>query len=214
MQKKRERFLITHNADAPPPELLAPPPRRLRGTIVLAWVWVLLFLLFGIRFFEKTVVSSFKQVEAREVATREWIQKQTAKPPSSERDARNQRLVREVSETEAEAVRELRRIMGFAAIPIVLVTVIAPLLAIWFLIRIHRLLRSGIAVRAEMVSRKSWSGSAHLSFVTTDGRRVETTQTVPVYVPIGAKLWVLYSQQRPKHALLYRPDAELLTKRP
>jgi hypothetical protein len=176
---------------------------------VLPWIYVLFVLFLGIRFFERTVVCAFRQIEAREVATREWVQKQTAKPPGSEREAKRHKLANEVGDLEAETARQLRRLMFLAAIPFALLTVITPLLVMWFFMRIHCLLRGGAIARAEVVSRKRWTSSARLSFLAADGRHVEVVHTIPPYVPIGVKLWVLYSPRRPRRSLVYRPDAEI-----
>jgi hypothetical protein len=209
LQQKRERFLTVHNSDTAPPELLIPPPRRLHRHTAFAVIWVSLALLYGVVFLGKTVIPAFKTLEARELEMRNWVQRRTAKPPVNERDARNQKLAREAGELDAESVQALRRIMVLAAILLAAQLIVLPSLLMWLLLRILGQLRNGIVTRAELASRKPWGGSARVSFTTADGKPVETVQTIPVYVPIGAKLWILYSPRCPKRTLVYRPDSAL-----
>jgi hypothetical protein len=213
LRQKRERFLIVHNSDTPPLELLAPPPRRLRWASVFIWIYALFYLFFGIRLFEQTVVGVFWRVEARESETREWVQKLTARPPGNERDANRQRLAKEVGELETQTARQLRWTLFYASIPIALMTIVFPAVLLWFLPRIRHLLRGGTVTRAELASRNHWTSSARLSFVTADGRQVVVKRTVPTYAPSGVKLWVLYSPRNPKHTLVYSSEiAKLLSK--
>ena len=209
LQLKRERFLAVHNSDTAPPELLIPPPRRLHCHMAFAVTGVLLALLYGVVFFGKIVTPTFKALEAREFEMRDWVQKRTAKLPVNERDARYQKLAREAGELDAESVEALRRIMILAAILLAAQLIVLPSLLMWLFLRVLGLLRNGIVTRGEFVSRKPWVGSACVSFTTADGKPVETFQTIPAYVPIGAKLWILYSPRCPKHVLVYGPDSGL-----
>jgi hypothetical protein len=211
MKQKHERFLTIHGADTPPPEMLAPPPRRLHRDIWLVWLGLLLWLSLGINTFEKDVITAFRRVEARELETRQWIQKLITKPPAGDRDAINQKLAMEVGETEAEVARQSRRIMLLAAVPFAFITVITPLLGIWLLLRSQHLLRSGIVAHAEVISRRRWTRSARLSFTAIDMRRFVVVKTLPDYVPIGVKLWILYSPRNPKHVYVYGLAGEFAT---
>lgn len=216
LQQKRERFLNVHKSDTPPHELLASSPRRLSWTSVLVWIYLLLFLLVGVRFFERTVVGAFKQVEVREVETQHWIDKQAAESPRNDREVKRHRLLMEVSELEAETARQSRRTLFYASIPMALMTIILPVALLWLFLQIRHLLRNGRVIRAEFFSRKLWPSSAgRLRFATNDGKQVRIIRTVPLSVPIGTKLWVLYAPGNPKRALVYYPDdivAKLLSR--
>jgi NADH:ubiquinone oxidoreductase subunit 5 (subunit L)/multisubunit Na+/H+ antiporter MnhA subunit len=213
LEQKRERFLNVHKSDTPPSELLAPPPRQLRWTSAFLWICVLFLLFFGIRLFEQTVVGAFRRIDAREIETRGWVQKQTARPPSNEREANRQKLVNEVGSLETETAHQLRWTMLCVAIIFALPTIVFPVALFWLLLRIHHLLRNGTVTRAELVSHKRSSSSGRVSFIATDGRQVEVIRTVPTYAPSGLKLWVLYSSWNPKHALVYSSElAKLLPK--
>jgi hypothetical protein len=212
LQQKRERFLSVHNSDTPPTELLAPSPRQLRRRVALPFVYISLMLLYGAVFFGITIIPAFKALDVREIEMRNWLQTRTAKPPVDKRDARNQKLTREAAELDAESTQAYRNSMVFHVVICTAFFTMYPLLLIWLHFHILSLLRNGIVTRAEFVSRKSWGGSTRVSFTTTNGTPVETVPTIlaiPVYVPVGAKLWALYSSRCPKRALVYRPDSGL-----
>jgi hypothetical protein len=211
LQQKRERFLNFHNSDTPPPYQPAQQPRRMHFDMALLFIWASLMLLCGLYFFGKTVIPALHSIGTRERETRAWVQKLTVKPSVGERDNRNQQLAKELIDLETESGRELRWTMALAAILFAPMLIGFPLLLIWLLLQTYYLLRSGTIVRGKLVSRRSWNTSARLSFITADGRQVETVpiQRVPIYAPAGTKLWVLYSPRRPKYVLVYRPDGKL-----
>jgi hypothetical protein len=213
-QQRRKRFLSIHDSVTSPPQLLVLPPRRLRWTSVFVWIYLLLFLFVGVRFFERTVVAAFRQVEAREVETRQWVEKRTAESPHNDREVNRHRLLMEVSELEAETARKSRWTLFYLSIPMALATIVLPMALLWFFLRIRHLLLNGTVTRAEFLSRRLWPSSAgRLRLVTNDGTQVEVIRTVPLSVPVGTTLWVLYSPRNPKHILVYsREIAKLLSK--
>lgn len=205
-QQRREQFLSVHNADTPPPELLTPPPRRMRHDTAFLCICASLMLACGFHLFIKTVIPAFRSVETREHKTREWAQRLTANPPASERDRHNQQLAKELVNLEITSGQEMRSVMVFTAVFLATVFVVFPLLLIWLFVQDYLVLRNGDVGRAELVSRKRWASSGRLSLTTADGRYVGIVRTVPLYVPIGTKLWVLYSPRSPKHVVLCNPN--------
>jgi hypothetical protein len=213
LQQKRERFRTAHNSNTPPPELLVSPPRRLRCNVPI--IWFSLMLVFGVFVFVKLIGGTFQAIETRELEARTWVQKLTAKPPVTERDARYQRLAQEVGDLESHSAQELRRIMASAAILVALYLVISPLLLICFFLQLHCLLRSGIVARAEVLPRKGWSTRKRLSFATIDGRQVVAVPSIGPWASIGMNVWILYSPRNPKRVWVYHPDegfSKLLSK--
>jgi hypothetical protein len=207
-QQRRERFRAIHNSHTPPPELLAPPPRRLRGHLPLK-AFSLMLVFAGFAFVNlNLIIRSFQTIETRELETRNWVQKLTDKVPVTERDARYQRLAHEVGDLESRSARELRWTTALAAIVVAFGIIIAPLLMICFFLQIHCLLRSGIVARAEVVSRKDWRSVARLSFTTTEGRQVETLRGVSPWASTGMNVWILYSSRDPKRAWVYNSDGD------
>jgi hypothetical protein len=206
LQQKRERFLAVHNSDIAPPEMLAPSPRRMPHDVVFLLIWSSALLLCGFHLFGSSIIPAFRSVERREYETREWVQRLTAKPPANEHDEQNQKLAKELVNLEITSSREMRSVMVLGAAFFATAFVVFPLLLIWLFVEDSLVLRNGKVTRAELVSRKRWASSARLSFTTADGRQVAIVRTIPSYVPIGTKLWVLYSQRSPKRVRLYNPN--------
>jgi hypothetical protein len=134
---------------------------------------------FGVFVLVNLIGETSKAIETREREARQWVQKLTAKPPVTERDAHYQSLAHEVGDLESHSAQELRWIMASALTLVALFIVISPLLLICFFLQLHCLLRSGILARAEVLPRKRWNSSARLSFAITDGRQVEAVQSIP-----------------------------------
>jgi hypothetical protein len=165
-------------------------------------------LVFAVFVYVNLISGSFQTIETREVETRNWVQKLTAKPPVTERDARYQRLAHEVGDLESRSARALRWTMALAAIGVALFPMLSLLLMIAFFLQIHCLLRSGIVARAKVVSRNGWRSVARLSFTTTDGKQVETLRSIIPWVSTGMNVWILYSSRHPKRVWVYNSGAE------
>jgi hypothetical protein len=207
-RQKRERFLAVHNSDVAPPEMFTPLRRRMHYETVFFLICSSALLLQGFCFFGKTVIPAFRSVGTREGEMREWVQKLTAKPPTSERDEQNQKLAGELVNLEVMSGRETRSVMVLATAFFAMVFFAFPLLLIWLFVQDYIVFRNSNVARAAFVSRKRWSSSGRISFATADGRQIGTVARVPSYVPIGTKLWVLYSQRSPKRALVYNSYGE------
>ena len=206
LRQKRERFLDIQKSDTPPPELLAPPPRRLRRNelqIALLVVCASFAALWGIAIFAATVIPVFRSIATRERETQAWVQQLTAKPPVDMREARFQQHANEMSALERETARDLRRLTALAAIPLVMSFFVFPSLLIWLLLRRCYVLRNGVCARAELMSRKLWTSYARLSFATVEGKQFTAVQPIPAWVPIGAKLWVVYARRNPTNAVVF-----------
>jgi hypothetical protein len=106
--------------------------------------------------------------------------------------------------------RQLRWTILCASTTMALITVVLPVALLWLFSRVCHLLRNGAVTRAELLSRRLWpSSDARLRFATAGGEQVEVTRTIPLYVPIGTRLWVFYSRRNPKRSLVYFPCGEI-----
>jgi hypothetical protein len=215
-QQRRERFLSIHNSPTAPSELLVLPPRRLPELQFLgnAFMVLLSFLYFCVVTVPACliIISSFRSINAREVEVHQWVRGITSKTPTNARDAQYQQAAKDIGELETSTASVSRWTTATAAIfvvPFALLTLIGPLFWTRYLLRTRHLLRYGLVAHAEVMSRKSRTPSARLSFVTAAGEQVSVIHDVPVYVPIGAKLWALYSPQNPRCTLVWHPSREL-----